>query len=69
MLSIQVMGSGSANILQYRAKSATVVRLNSDDNQSIALIDCGSKNLLSLRKDDVSKIRRIFVTHTHSDQY
>lgn len=67
MLSVQVMGSGSANILQYRAKSAMVVRLYSDDDQSNALIDCGSKNLLSLKKDDISKIRRIFITHTHSD--
>jgi ribonuclease BN (tRNA processing enzyme) len=67
MLSVHVMGSGSANFLQYRAKSAMVVRLFSEDDQSIALIDCGSKNLLSLRKDDFSKTRRIFITHTHSD--
>lgn len=67
MLSVQVMGSGSANFLQSRAKSAMVVRLFSSDDQSVALIDCGSKNLLSLRKDVLSKICRIFVTHTHSD--
>ncbi len=44
-----------------------VVRLYFGDDQSITLIDCGSKNLLSLRKDDFSKIHRIFITHTHSD--
>lgn len=62
-----MMGSGSANILQHRAKSAIVVKLSSDDTESIALIDCGSKNLLSPGNVDFSKVRRIYITHTHSD--
>jgi ribonuclease BN (tRNA processing enzyme) len=67
MILVQVMGSGSANILQHRAKSAIVVNMYSDDIQTSALIDCGSKNLLSLPDSKFSKIQRIFITHTHSD--
>ncbi len=67
MISVHVMGSGSANILQRRNKSAIVVNLYLDDQKTTAIIDCGSKNLLSLPKIIFSKIRRIFITHTHSD--
>jgi len=67
MISVHVMGSGSANILQRRNKSAIVVNLYSDDQKTTALIDCGSKNLLSLPKIIFSKIRWIFITHTHTD--
>ena len=67
MISVHVMGSGSANILQRRNKSAVIVNMYSDDQKTTALIDCGAKNLLSLPKLIFSQIRWIFITHTHSD--
>lgn len=62
---VSVMGSGSANMFQKRNRSAMIVKLYSDDMQDIAIIDCGSKNLLS--NTDFSKVRRIYITHTHED--
>ena len=67
MISIRILGSGSATPCLSRNPAGLLVKSES----SSYLVDCGEGTQLQLRrfKESIQRINQIFISHLHADHF